>query len=65
MGCNRERTVGPRSERLPVYMNIRSGDIVLLSVIARVDVVHIARGVKECFTNAGVIAITIFADWSN
>ena len=65
MRCNKQRTVGPRRERLPVYMNIRSSDIDLLSVIAQVDVVYITRGVKECFTDAGVTAITIFADRSN
>ena len=48
---------------MPIYVHIRPGDNDLLSVIARVDIVHIARGVKKCCTYGGVIAMTVFADW--
>ena len=48
---------------MPVYVHIRPGDSDLLSVISRVNIVHIVRGVKKCCTDAGVMATTIFADW--
>ena len=48
---------------MPVYVHIRPVDNDLLIVMSRVNIVHIARGVKKCCTDAGVMAMTIFADW--
>ena len=48
---------------MSAYVNVRPGDIDLLSVITRVDIVHVTRGVQKCFTNAGVISMAVFAHW--